>query len=66
MERVSPTLNYHEKTGPNTIPSQILEHFKKTLSEPLNKLIYLFVTTDVFSKIAKIAKIERLNKKENN
>ena len=56
-------LNDHKTTGPNSIPTQILKQFKKTLSEPLNNLINLSFTTGVFPNIAKIAKIVPLYKK---
>ena len=49
-------LNNHKTTGPNSIPTQILKQFKKTLSEPLSNLINLFCTVGVFLNIAKIAK----------
>ena len=55
-------LNDHKTTGSYSIPTQILKQIKKTLSEPLNSLIDLSFTTDVFLNIAKIAKIY---KKEN-
>ena len=58
-------LNNHKTTGPNSIPTQILKQFKKTLSEPLNNLINLSFTTGVFPNIAKFAKIVPLYKKQN-
>ena len=58
-------LNNHKTTGPNSIPTQILKQFKKTLSEPLNNLINLSFTAGVFPNIAKFAKIVPLYKKQN-
>ena len=49
-------INNHKTAGPNSIPTQILKHFKKTLSEPLNNIIKLSFTTGVFPNIGKIAK----------
>ena len=58
-------LNDHKTTGPNSIPTQLLKHFKKTLSELLNNLINLSFTTGNFRDIAKITKIVPLYKKDN-
>ena len=56
-------LNDRKTIDPNSVPTQILKQFKKSLPEPLNNLINLPFTRGAFQNTAKTAKIVPLYKK---
>ena len=63
IESVLKSLKNNKTFGPNSIPTVILKHFRKTISIPLTKLVNLSFNQDKFPSILKIAKVLAIFKK---
>ena len=63
IESVLKNLTNDKAFGPNSIPTVILKHFRKTISIPLTKLVNLSFDQGKFPSIIKIAKVLAIFKK---